>query len=184
MTEAAKSVSKAPAPQPASVDSWQSLRNEVDRVFDRFTENFLPAAWRGNGAFDAFWPPAFRQLLTPREAGQSFDLAMPRVDIAEVEGGYKITAELPGLDEKEVEIALADGVLTIKGEKKAEKDETVKNRHVTERYYGAFQRGFSLPADVDQSGISASCAKGVLTVTLPRSANARPAAKKIEIKPG
>jgi len=90
--------------------------------------------------------------------------------------------ELPGVDEKDVQVTFDDGVLTIKGEKKTEKEETKAGYHVSERSYGSFLRTLDLPTDIDAEKISAKCVKGVLKITLPKLAEAKSKAKKIEIR--
>jgi HSP20 family protein len=100
--------------------------------------------------------------------------------VTETEKETEITAELPGLEEKDVQINVADGVLTIRGEKKAEKEEKDKDYRLLERTYGSFSRALELPAGVDPDTIKASIAKGVLTVTVPKPAPA--AVKKVEVK--
>ena len=106
----------------------------------------------------------------------------PAVDLAEKDGEYEITAELPGLDEKDVELRLSNGVLSISGEKKAEHEEKDKNYHFSERRYGSFRRSFRVPEGVDESKIEAHFEKGVLTVKLPKSQQSADSGKKIEIK--
>src|SRR5690606_41318480 len=100
----------------------------------------------------------------------------------EKEKEYEITAELPGIDEKNVEIKLANGTLTIKGEKKEEKEEKQKDYHLSERRYGSFQRSFPLPEGIDTDKVEATFAKGVLTVKLPKTVEAQKAEKKITVK--
>ena len=109
---------------------------------------------------------------------------MPAVDVAETDKAYEITAELPGLDEKNVEVKLANGVLSIKGEKQEEKEEKEKDYYRRERSFGSFERSFQVPDDVEENKIEASFKNGVLSVTLPKSAEARKQAKKIEVKGG
>jgi HSP20 family protein len=104
----------------------------------------------------------------------------PTIDVAETDKEIEITAELPGLEEKDVEVNVADNVLTIRGEKKAEKEEKDKNYQIVERSYGAFARTIELPDGVDPDAIKASIAKGVLKVTVPKPAPAK--AKKVEVK--
>ncbi|MGA8172808.1 MAG: Hsp20/alpha crystallin family protein [Methylocystis sp.] len=108
--------------------------------------------------------------------------AMPAVDLAEKDGEFTITAELPGLDEKDVEVKLANGTLTISGEKKDERESKDKDHYFSERRYGSFKRSFRVPEGVDTDKIDASFDKGVLTIKLPKTAEARKAEKKIEIK--
>jgi HSP20 family protein len=148
----------------------ETLRHEIDRLL----ADFDGGMWRsrlGRPTFD----------LQPFWTRQS-TWAMPAVDVAETEKGYEITAELPGMDEKNIEVKFADGVLTIKGEKKDEKEEKKKDYYVSERSYGSFQRSFQVPDGVDTDKIEATFKKGVLTVALPKSAEAQKAAKKIDVK--
>ena len=104
--------------------------------------------------------------------------------MSETDKAYEITAELPGIDEKNVEVSLADGGITIKGEKKEETEEKKKDYYVSERRYGSFDRYFTLPEGVDANKIEASFKNGVLKVTLPKTAEAQKPAKKIEVKAG
>ena len=110
------------------------------------------------------------------------EVSAPVVDVVEKEREYQVSAELPGLEEKDVEVSVADDMLTIKGEKKEEKEEKAKNYYLSERRYGAFQRSFRLPPGVDSAKIEANFQKGVLTVTLPKTPEAQKKEKKIEIK--
>src|SRR5271169_1312996 len=107
---------------------------------------------------------------------------VPAVDIADTEKAYEITAELPGMDEKNVEVKFSSGVLTIKGEKREEKEEKKKDYHLSERRYGSFERRFQIPEGVDSDKIEATFKKGLLTVMLPKTAAAQTAEKKIAIK--
>jgi HSP20 family protein len=106
------------------------------------------------------------------------------VDIAEKDKGYEITAELPGMEESDIDVKYADGVLTIKGEKKEEKEEKKKDYYLSERRYGSFQRSFQVPENVAADKIDAKFANGVLTVRLPKSAEAQKNEKKIAINKG
>ena len=150
---------------------FENLRREIDRLFD----DFDVGVWRspfGRSLFDV--QPFFQREATWAMA--------PAVDVAETEKAYEITAELPGMDEKNIEVKFADGVLTIKGEKQEEKEEKKKDYYLSERSYGSFQRSFQVPARVDADKIEASFKKGVLTVTLPKSAEAQQSEKKITVK--
>jgi HSP20 family protein len=135
---------------------FATLQREIDRLFDDFT--------RG-------WPTLGGLAKT--------DL-LPSMDVTETDKTIEITAELPGLEEKDVEINVADNVLTIRGEKKAEKEEKDKDYRLVERTYGSFARTLALPEGVDPDMIKASIAKGVLTVTVPKPAPAE--VKKVEVK--
>jgi len=162
-----------PAAKPAEWWPMDSLRREVDRLFEEFD--------RGWGRFGFG-----RSLLdaAPRFGGALTTVAMPSVDIVEKEKVYEVTAELPGMDEKNIDVKLANGMLSITGEKKEEHEEKKKDYHLSERRYGSFQRSFRVPDGVDAEKISAEFKKGVLTVTLPKTAEALKAEKKIAIKPG
>ena len=100
----------------------------------------------------------------------------------ETENAFKVTAELPGRDEKNVEVTLANNILTIKGEKSEEKEEKKPDYHVQERYFGSFERRFPVPESVDSTKIEATFKQGVLTVVLPKTAKAKKPEQKIEIK--
>ena len=152
-------------------DVWQSFRGEMDRLFDRFAG--------GVGV------PAFRRLFDiepPWSADSSFSFSAPAVDMTEDDKAYMITAELPGLDEKSIDVTVSGDMLTLRGEKHYEKDENDKNRHMSERAYGSFQRAFALPDGIDRDKIAAELSKGVLTITLPKTAEAQKPHKKIEVK--
>lgn len=154
-----------PAFAPEAWRPFETLRKEVDRLFEDF------------GGED-FWRRPFRSL-----AGFERKLAAsPAVDITESDKAYEITAELPGLDEKNIQVSLANGGITIKGEKREEKEEKQKDYYVSERRYGSFERYFGLPEGVDADKIDASFKNGVLKVTLPKTAEAQKPAKKIEVK--
>ena len=102
----------------------------------------------------------------------------PAVDIVDKEKAYEITAELPGMDESNIDVKFSDGTLTIKGEKREEKEEKKKDYYLSERRYGSFQRSFSVPDGVDADKIEASFKNGVLTVTLPKTPKRRRAKRR------
>jgi HSP20 family protein len=108
--------------------------------------------------------------------------AAPAVDITESDKAYEISAELPGLDEKNVEVKVVNDNLLIKGEKQEEKEEKKKDYYLHERQFGSFERCFEVPEGVDADKIEASFKKGVLTVTLPKKPEAQKPEKKIEVK--
>ena len=99
---------------------------------------------------------------------------MPTVDILEKDGDLVLRAELPGVDEKEIELKLEGNVLTLKGERKMEKDEKKANYHRVESYHGAFSRSFELPDTIDRDKIKAEYKNGILTVTIPRKPEVQP----------
>lgn len=149
--------------------SLGSLRRDIDRLF----EDFHPFDWR--------LPSRILGFELPRISRDEWQV-LPAMDLVEKEDAYEITAELPGLDEKNVEITLSNHTLTLKGEKHEEKEEEQKGHYLSERRYGAFQRNFRLPDGVDADNIDAAFAKGVLTVRLPKTAEAKKTEKTIAIK--
>ena len=161
-----------PVPQAHKAADWQpfeALRNQVDRLFHDFETGF-------------FQHPLFhpRPVLEPfwrRDLG----FVTPAVDIVEKDKAFEVTAELPGLDTKNIDLQLSDGMLTIKGEKQEEKEEKTKDRYVSERRYGVFRRSLQVPGSVDAEKIEASFKNGVLTVTLPKSADAQKKQKTIPV---
>jgi HSP20 family protein len=164
---------KAPARETA-LQTWrpfETLRREVDRLFEDFDQGFWRSPFRRSVLDIApFWSRA--KTLT----------AEPAVDIVENDKAYEITAELPGLDEKNIEVKLANGGLMIKGEKQEEKEERKKDYYLHERSFGAFERRFAVPEGVDTDKIEASFKNGVLTITLPKKPEAIKPEKKIEVK--
>lgn len=150
---------------------YESLRHEIDRVFDYFG---------GRG----FWQPFPQSLFAaePLFRGELTRGAMPAVDVVESEKAYEVTAELPGMDEKNIEVKVANGNLTIKGEKQEEKEEKKKDYYIQERHFGSFERSFGVPDNVDPDKIEAIFKKGVLTVTLPKKVEAQKPAKKVDVK--
>ena len=134
----------------ADVHPFFTLHREMNRMFDDM--------FRG---FD----------LAPFGSTRSLDgLGWPQIDIDETDKELRITAELPGLDEKDVSLEIANGVLSISGEKKSESED--KARRFSERYYGRFERRISLE-DVDEDKVSAAFKNGILTITVPKSAEAK-----------
>jgi HSP20 family protein len=162
---------KVSAPALPAWRPFESLRREIDRLFDDFDGGFLRSPFRRS----------FFDIEPLRRAEATFS-AMPAVDITETDKAYEIAAELPGMDEKNVEVKLANGVLTIKGEKRDEKEEKEKGYYMRERNFGSFERTFQVPDGIDTDKIEANFKKGVLTVMLPKSVEAQKAEKKITVK--
>lgn len=104
----------------------------------------------------------------------------PHVDVSETDRAVVVKADLPGVDAKDVEVTVEDGVLTLKGEKKEEREEKQKNFHRIERFAGSFFRSIRLPAGADENHVTATTAKGVITITIPKKPGAQP--KKIAVK--
>jgi len=138
-----------------------AMHNEMDRLFANFFD-------------EDRWPALSKEHRM-----------VVRWDVAETDDAVKITADLPGLTEKEIDVTIAEGVLTIKGERKAKKETEDKEKHFhrVERSYGAFERAMSLPTNVDESKISADFKNGVLELTLPKKPEAKKKTKKIQVKP-
>jgi len=141
----------------------QSLQRQVNRLFDDF--------FRG---FD----------LRPFAAMESAGEFTPRIDVKESDKTFTLTAELPGMDEKDLDVMLSAESLTIKGEKKHEKEEKSENYYRMERSYGSFHRVIPLPNEIDLKKVEASFTKGILTVNLPKTAKAKEKTKKVPIKTG
>ena len=161
------------APQVTKASDWQpfeALRNQVDRLFHDFQTGFLRApSYRSLLDIEPFWRRDF-----------GFDLT-PAIDIVEKDKAFEVTAELPGLDVKNIDLQLSDNVLTIEGEKQEEKEEKAKDRYVSERRYGSFRCSLQVPGSVDADGIEASFKSGILTVTLPKSPEAQKKQKTIAV---
>lgn len=155
-----------PATEPARrvPDVFDALHSEMDRVFR---------------SFERTWP---RWPSLARAVGA--EPLLPNIDVHENTNTLTIEADLPGLDEKEVSVTLAGGVLTIKGERKSEREEKNENYHLSERSFGSFERSLRLPDTIDENKIEASFDKGVLRVVAAKKPEAVKAEKKIEVKKG
>jgi len=173
MAEATKLPVKTEKPALPAEREWMSfdsLRREIDRLF----EDFRPFGWR---------LPARRPMGRLDLAKGSSDWSVsPAFDLFENEQAFEITAELPGIDEKNIDIKLSNHLLTIRGEKSDAREEGDRDYYLSERRFGSFQRTFQIPEGVDADKIEASFSKGVLTVQLPKSSEARHAEKRIAIK--
>jgi HSP20 family protein len=162
---------KSPTAMPQMWRPFEGLRREVDRLFDEFDGGF----WRS-----PFRSPFFD--LAPSRRAEATFTAVPAVDVSESDKAYEITAEMPGMDEKNIEVKVANGVLTIKGEKQEDKEEKKKDYYMRERSFGSFERNFQVPEGVETDKIEANFKNGVLSVTLPKSPAAQKAEKKITVK--
>jgi HSP20 family protein len=136
--------------------NWLSLMPEFD-LFDRMFDDWaIPSLWSEER------------------------VVVPAFDISETEKEYVISGEIPGIEPKDLEVTLTDGILTVKGEKKQESEEKEENYHRIERHYGSFQRSFRLPENIKREKLDASYRDGVLKLTLPKSEESE--VKKIEVK--
>jgi len=161
-----------------SLTPWRGLlgprhgEREREHPLDVFHREF-------DRMFETLWHDFELPMLGYREA--PFGAMMPRMDVTEDENRIRVAVELPGMEEKDVEVALSDNVLTIKGEKKVEKEETEKAHTYMERSYGSFCRTLPLDVEIVTDKVEATFDKGVLTVELPKTAEAKKAYKKIPI---
>jgi len=151
--------------------SWMPL-NHVRHEFDRLFENLYANGWRGPLGH-----------VMDNMSGQLSGFAVnPAFSFAEANKHYEITAELPGLDEKDIEIKLSQRTLVVKGEKRELEENKSRDYYFSERRYGSFMRSFELPDGIDTAKIEASFSKGILKISLPKSVEAQKNEKKIEIK--
>ena len=173
-----KSKGKPGKETPAAVPSLQAplseLRHRMDRMFDDFM-----GGWPSRGWTRDLW--SFEPFEVPSIFAGGQGLVDVRFDVAESDDAVEITAELPGLDEKDVEVTLSDGVMTIRGEKKVEEEKKEKDHYLSERRYGSFMRSFRVPDSVNQDQIKANFEKGVLKIDMPKRPEAKAKAKKIAI---
>jgi HSP20 family protein len=139
-------------------DTFTALRREMERVFESFGRDF---GWPAEGS---------------RAAAMT-----PSIDVSETESELKIDLDLPGVEEKDVDLVIADNVLTVKGEKKAQREDKKKDFHLVERSYGAFSRSLTLPFAVDPDKAKATFKNGVLSISLPKPPEVKAKAKKIAI---
>ncbi len=149
---------------PRGLDPFSAFRSEMDRVIDGFF-----------GGRSLFGVPSLG--VPDLRAGEV--ALVPQVDVKETAEAITVTAELPGLTEKDVEVTLEDGVLTLKGEKREEK--TDADAKLTERRYGRFMRSFRLPDGIDEDRVSASVDHGVLHISVPKNPKAAQKARRIPI---
>lgn len=175
MTEAAtklpiKDETRTPSPRRSEPAGLEGFWNEMERLFDNF---------------------GFRSGRRPFASAPSFDLSQPRferwgtvpaVDVSKTDKLYDITAELPGMAPADVQVKLSDGVLTISGEKKSEKERKDEDAYVSERRYGSFYRSFRLPDDIVADKIEARFANGILNIMVPRQAKTQPKEEVIPVK--
>jgi len=149
-------MTSALSPYRRGVNLFDSFRREIDELFDRMV--------RADGS-----------------DGQAMTAWAPQVDVEETEKGFLVKADLPGVDPKDVDIRVADNVLTVRGGKEEKKEEKKKNYHRMERFCGQFYRAIALPAGTDADKVNATSANGVITITIPKRSEAQP--KKITVQP-
>lgn len=140
-------------------DSFLALQDEMNRMFD----SFFSDPWRSASRLGAFFPS---------------------MDVSENEKEVTVTAEIPGMDEKDIQVTYHKGVLAISGEKRDDRQEKASRYHRIERTYGSFRREVSLPCEVEEDKITATFKKGVITVVLPKSARPEVLGKRISVTKG
>jgi HSP20 family protein len=142
-------------------DIFSAMRSEMDRMFERFEHGF----------------PRF-----PLFRADNASVMVPELDVRENATAITVEAELPGVEEKDISVTLSNGILSIKGEKKQDREEKTENYYLAERSYGAFERSLQLPDSVDETKVDAKFDKGVLRITATKNPEAVKAQRKIEIK--
>ena len=162
MAQEIKKTETGATPVQRYIDPFSAMRAEMDRVFDSFLG-------RGFGRFPM-----------PSRVGDS-DAVVPNIDVRETETELVVEAELPGMDEKDISVTLNNNLLSLKGEKKSEREEKKDDYHLMERSYGRFQRSFQVADTIDADKVTATFEKGVLKVTLPKRPEAVKAEKRIPI---
>jgi HSP20 family protein len=164
---AKKDVTPAPGTQLDVRREWEypfgAFQREMNKLFDNFFGGFELSPWA----------PVDRRLAAA---------FTPYVDVSETDKEIRVSAELPGMDEKDIDVSLTRDTLTIKGEKKEEKEDKGKDYYKMERSYGSFTRSVPLPVEVDTDKVHATFKKGVLEITLPKTAKAIQETKKIPVK--
>jgi HSP20 family protein len=138
-------------------DPFAAMQREINRVFDDFGRGSLTSRWADTDV-------------------------SPRIDVAETDSTLEVTAELPGLDEKDVDVVLRDDILTVKGEKRSEREEKKKDYHLVERSFGSFSRSVRLPFEVDSEAVKAHFNKGVLKIVINKPAQVKDKTVKIPVR--
>lgn len=157
--------------QRAGDNPFADLHRRMDELFDDFFSDM-------GGVFQL----TGQQPRTPRLFGREGSKGLMNIDVAETDSEVTVTADLPGLTEKDVEVTLDEDLLTIRGSRKEEREDKTKNYHLVERSYGEFQRMVALPGSIDRDKAKATFKNGVLTLTIPKRADARSNQRRIEIE--
>lgn len=144
-----------------ALSPFERMHDEMDRIFNEFMPQLPDVEGLGAGAG-----------------------TLASIDLSETDDALELKADLPGMEEKDLNVTLRNGAVTISGERKYESEETKKNFYRAERAYGSFSRSVSLPCEVDEERVEAHFKNGVLTVRLPKSATEKHNQRKIDIKTG
>jgi len=148
-------------------DPFMSFRREMDRLFDDF-----------------FTPGETRSFSAPAAQPAQMLAAWPRIDVHETDQAYIVTAEAPGVDPNDIQLDLRENALVISGEKRVERREEDQDVRYAERAYGRFERIIPFDSEIDPDRVDATAQNGVLTITLPKAAQARDRTRRIQVKPG
>ena len=159
---------------PSAPQSLMTLREEMDRVFNDFARHWTISPFHSR-VFD--WEP-FRRM--ERATG----VLMPETDVVEGEDAIRVSVELPGMEEEDVEVELTEDTLTISGEKREKREEKEEDYHLSERSYGMFKRTLRVPDTVETGKVNAEMKNGILTVTMPKTEKATQKPKKVSVKKG
>ena len=164
----------------SAIIPWR--HNKPARSADRRSDPLAELHRQMNDLFDDFFDSSPLGMFSgPAHIEPSS--RVPRVDISETDQALSLVAELPGVEEKDIQVSLDNGLLTIEAESEQEHEEDNKHYHLTERHYGKFQRSFRMPANtIDEEAISATFKNGVLSVSLPKLTEASPTRKTITVK--
>jgi HSP20 family protein len=178
MKDTTETSTTTPTARLAATHPLLAMREEMDRALARMF---------GNDPFAGF--PRLSQLwdmpsLADSSGAMAAFASLPRSDLSEDKEQFELTVELPGMDEKDLDLSVDDGGLLLKGEKKEEKETKEKDYHLTERSYGSIRRRFPLPPGVDPEKMKATFSKGVLKVVLPKTTQAKASTRKIEVRGG
>lgn len=160
----------APIAESELMQPLMGLRDQIEDMFDRYLHG-----WSDR------WPRLGQLWDIEPGLGLKGFMRTPTVDMSETDKGYEITAELPGMDEKDLDVNVTEDVLTIEGEKREEREQKKKDYYLQERRYGQFRRSLRLPQDADATKINARFDKGVLSVEIPRAGAAKKRGRKINV---
>lgn len=163
-----------------------SLRNEMNRLFDRFMGRGMePRMGRRASDLWSSWDPWFGrdpfEMVESAFGGRELE-AFGNADLSETDQGYELEIDLPGVKKDDVSLDYSDGILTISGERKDEREDKRKGYYLSERSYGSYHRSFRVPESVDPDKIAANFSDGVLKVELPKTEEAQKTSRRIDVK--
>lgn len=165
------SVRREPAATPAPRHTIDTLRGEIDRLFDQFALPRFALPFQGGGRMPSLMEGWLPEWTAP-----------PVMDLVERDEAYELTVEMPGIDGDDIDLRISDSTLSVRGEKETQRSEQEGSYHLSERSYGTVQRTIPLPEGIDRDLVTAKIENGLLRITLPKSADAKAAERRIEIK--